>query len=115
MKLSNRQMEGFHTRCQEEFVEYMVRFLRQEVPEVVGKASREELDAFIRGGRERAGQYDITESYLVQQYILFMCRVGEDLHEQSWAAPILNDAERSAAQKIFDLEDYMMTEWEGSR
>lgn len=100
------------------YIDSMISYLRSEVEEVVLDASDDELRDFIRHGVNRAAEYAIQDPYLVQQYILFMAWVGKDFDtdpKTSWAAEILNDAEIGAEDKIGELEDYIMSEWEGSK
>lgn len=100
------------------YLDSMVSYLRAEVEEIVLDAPDDELRDFIRYGVKRAAEYAIEDPYLVQQYILFMAWVGKYFDtdsKTSWAAEILNDAELGAEDKIGELEDYIMSEWEGSK
>jgi hypothetical protein len=92
------------------FVSATTAFLRTEVPEVVEKASEEEISAFVRQGVGQAAANSISDPYLVQQYVLFMAWAGADLSAQPWAAAILSDTKLSPETKIFELEDYILSQ-----
>jgi hypothetical protein len=111
-------MESLRAKHIQKFVDYMVSFLKSEVPEVVSGANEQELREFVLHGVDQAANYGIEDPYLIQQYILFMAWVGPDFDTDArnrWAWEILNDHGLTPQDKVIRLEDYIMSEWEGSK
>jgi hypothetical protein len=111
-------MAAFAAISEARFVAYVVGHLREDAPEVVGEATDEEVAELARHGVARAATYGITTSPLVLQYITLMTWLGADFDvapEHAWAAEILESPTLGPKEKLFRLEDYVMTEWEGAR
>lgn len=107
-------MDAFERAHDERFTDYMEDYLRNEAPEVVGDATRGEVRAFIHDGIRRGRAHGFEEEAHLEQYILFMAWVGPAFdQEQAWARRILDDATLEPEDKIFRLEDAIMTDWEG--
>ena len=78
----------------ESFEVRAIAHLRRCFPEVVGKASDEQMLELVRYGSERAGSHGIDIERDVLRYIDLMCVFGVDFDRdpaQPWAARVLED------------------------
>ena len=116
LKISKQSMDALKQVHEKRFADYMMDYLNREVPEVVQDATPEELQEFICDGIQRGRTHGFEEGTHIEQYILYMAWVGSDFDvKEPWAIRILADDSLEPEDKIFQLEDAIMTEWEGSR
>ncbi len=118
LTIHNSQLQALQMALSAGFIDYMMIFLRDESEEVFVDASDEELREFIEYGISRSAAHNLKDLYHVQQFILFMSWVGKDFDtdpDNPWAAKILSNPELSNSDKIGELEDYIMSEWEGAK
>ena len=66
--------------------------------------SADEIRGFVERGVEVARNHGIRSLDLLERYLALMVRVGGQLDETPWAAPILADAFLNPADKLFELE-----------
>jgi hypothetical protein len=67
-----------------------------------------DLRTLVRGGVERAGQYEIVKEYDVRRYLEFMVEYGDDFDRTEWAAQILTNQSLSGTQKMDRIDDYTL-------
>ncbi len=103
-------------RAQDAFVTWMTERLRAEAPEVTENATDGEIADFVRLGIERAALYGFTTGQLVAGYVTLMSWLGPEFDtEQRWAAAILTDSTLAPGDKLWMLEDFVMSRWKGAR
>lgn len=97
------------------FARGSVGFLRAEAPEVVAEADDEEVFAFALRGARKGLSLGFDDPHCLQQLVLFTAWYGEGLWDAPWAHRIFARAHRTPESRVAQIEDYLLTRWEGSR
>lgn len=103
------QMAVLEREAEKQFLLAAVGFLRQEVPEVVGSASDDEVYALAEDCLRRARRCGIHDEHCVRQFMLFTAWCGPGFEEKPWARRILKDGSRSELTRIVLLEDHILS------
>lgn len=117
-KISHRQMDVFSQYMKQSFEERMVQYLRKFFPQRCEEFGALRVRELIRQGVMTAATYDISRECDVARYItlMFSLRADFDTHpETAWAAPLLKDGARSAAERLEQLYARTLQELQQAR
>ena len=93
-KLRREHVQSFDAYMLESFEVRAIAHLRRCFPEVVGKASDDQMLELVRYGIERAASHGIDIERDVLRYLDLMCMFGVDFDRDPaypWAARVLED------------------------
>ena len=101
--IRSEQMKAFASQRQHQFHRKAADRWRTRGPQTM--AESEILALVERSSRRAFEQYGIDREGWLLRYLDFVQDLGEDVHQQPWAAEILSDRDLSGALKIRLLEE----------
>ncbi len=108
--IREQQMEAFARVLMDRFVQRTVEHLLQDLPEETASLGldRPKLEDFVRKGIRQAKNYGIQYDHDLQLYVDCMVTLEPEFDRLPWAAPILNDGQKSGEEKMDAISEYML-------